>query len=39
MDTSIFRVQREEWATLNMDVESSETSVINHQLKQHGITQ
>jgi hypothetical protein len=34
---STFRV-REKWATLNIDFESYETAVINHQLTQH-ITQ
>jgi len=38
MNASFLRGQKEEWATLNMDAESSKTSVINHQLTQH-ITQ
>jgi len=38
MDASFLRAQKEEWATLNMDAESSKTSVIKHQLTQH-ITQ
>jgi hypothetical protein len=35
MDVSFLREKQEEWATLNMDAESSKPSVINHQLTQH----
>jgi hypothetical protein len=35
LDASFLRVKREEWATLNMDAESSKTPVTNHQLTQH----